>query len=116
MKTPNLRSKLALLSIIVATLTGSYCCGSKTTEEEAKDAAIFMCDCTGGSLEQSKGDSCLEVMKKKFDHWGTDKFVDTFNAENDCGLELQLQRTPTTHNASENSSSLHVVSARKKED
>ncbi|MDR1562592.1 MAG: hypothetical protein LBS54_05870 [Dysgonamonadaceae bacterium] len=94
--------------LIMAVLAGYSGCDDKSPEEEAEEAAVFMCDCMGGSSSQSKLDDCIEKMKKKFNDWGTNTFLETFNSVNECGIELY--RTTATTN--DKSPTLKTVSAK----
>jgi hypothetical protein len=96
------------IALVVAVFSGFFCCDDKSPAEEAREAAVFMCDCMDGSRSQSKLDGCIEKMQKKFNDWGTDEFLKTFNKENDCGITLYR----TTSKANENSPLLNVVSAK----
>jgi hypothetical protein len=56
----------------------------ESAKENGKKAAAEFCDC----YETNSKDDCLEKLKKKYDNYGSQDFLDAFNEAETCDVEL----------------------------
>lgn len=60
------------------------CTDSEAIAEKGREAAVEFCEC----YKENSKDDCFTKLKKNYSNYENDKFIESFNETNTCGVKL----------------------------